>query len=136
MPKHVIRKGGLMEEKNNSMPSEGVNSEKYHVNIDGQTHILLTEIAEVKKQVDRNGRFLEKIFWNKLGEYDEAEKQGTAEKSEDEIFILTKEGKGTLSVNGAKFDVVNFEARSSANGGAELLVKIKGKELFTVLSSS
>ncbi len=125
-----------MEEKNNSMPSEGVNSEKYHVNIDGQTHILLTEIAEVKKQVDRNGRFLEKIFWNKLGEYDEAEKQGTAEKSEDEIFILTKEGKGTLSVNGAKFDVVNFEARSSANGGAELLVKIKGKELFTVLSSS
>ena len=124
-----------MEEKNNSMPSEGVNSEKYHVNIDGQTHILLTEIAEVKKQVDRNGRFLEKIFWNKLGEYDEAEKQGTAEKSEDEIFILTKEGKGTLSVNGAKFDVVNFEARSSANGGAELLVKIKGKELFTVLSS-
>ncbi len=125
-----------MEEKNNSMPSEGVNSEKYHVNIDGQTHILLTEIAEVKKQVDRNGRFLEKIFWNKLGEYDEAEKQGTAEKGEDEIFILTKEGKGTLSVNGAKFDVVNFEARSSANGGAELLVKIKGKELFTVLSSS
>ena len=136
MPKHVIRKGGLMEEKNNSMLSEGVNSEKYHVNIDGQTDILLTEIAEVKKQVDRNGRFLEKIFWNKLGEYDEAEKQGTAEKSEDEIFILTKEGKGTLSVNGAKFDVVNFEARSSANGGAELLVKIKGKELFTVLSSS
>lgn len=125
-----------MEEKNNSMPSEGVNSEKYHVNIDGQTHILLTEIAEVKKQVDRNGRFLEKIFWNKLGEYDEAEKQGTVEKGEDEIFILTKEGKGTLSVNGAKFDVVNFEARSSANGGAELLVKIKGKELFTVLSSS
>lgn len=125
-----------MEEKNNLMSSGEIDLEKYHVDIDGQTQVLLTEIAALKKQVDRNSRFLEKIFRNKFGGHEEAEKQDTAERGEDEIFILTEEGKGTLSVNGVRFDIANFEARSSANGEAELLVKIKGKAVFTVLSSN
>ena len=88
--------------------------------------------------MDSNGRFLEKIYQDKFGIHKEAEKQNTADKNgRNEIFVLTtEEGRGILMVNGAGFDIVNFEARSSANGEAELLVKIKGKEIFTALSSS
>ena len=138
IPKRGIRKGGFMEEKNNPMSSGEIDLEKYHVDIDEQTHILLTEIAAVKKQVDSSGRFLERIYRDKFGIHEKAEKQNTADKNgRNEISVLTtEEGRGILVVNGARFDVVDFEARSSANGEAELFVKIKGKELFTALSSS